>query len=487
MIRSYRYNSMQLNTLEAFADIHGALRGDVRDVYFVRALGTVSGYAGRIEAIDRRLDAQAVSGSARYIRGKGLPSIASATSELTRQAELYDQWKNNPQTSLFPTASGGKSFEECVRSALLHVTELFRSSGVHRSDSMVRNYAAKLLFWTSEMLGKQISGSWSEQANIKIILEDIKKEQEYLFCYFLTRLGADVMLLLPTGDLEISPQLKSLSHAFTIGSFGQAQLRPYTPAPDTSRQAGHRPQAPAPDASRQAGHKPQAPDTGRQTPAASQPSHAPVIRIPRREDRHANERISSPAANSEKSYEELAQLASSIVMIAVHDPDGKVNGTGSGIMIGEKGFIITNFHVISGGAFFSVRIEDDDTIYTTDEVIKYNTSFDLAVIRIAHTLRPLPIYDGRARLVRGQKVVAIGSPLGLFNSVSDGIISGFRTIDNIDMIQFTAPTSPGSSGGALLNLCGEVIGISTAGLENGQNINLAVPYDTIRFMANGFF
>ena len=82
--------------------------------------------------------------------------------------------------------------------------------------------------------------------------------------------------------------------------------------------------------------------------------------------------------------------------------------------------------------------------------------------------------------------MAIGSPLGLFNSVSDGIISGFRTIQDTDMIQFTAPTSPGSSGGALLNMQGEVIGICTAGINEGQNINLAVDYRAIRFFIEGF-
>ncbi len=88
--------------------------------------------------------------------------------------------------------------------------------------------------------------------------------------------------------------------------------------------------------------------------------------------------------------------------------------------------------------------------------------------------------------MRGQKVVAIGSPLGLFNSVSDGIISGFRVVDNVDMIQFTAPTSHGSSGGALLNMYGEVIGISTAGFDNAQNINLAVGYEAISQFIKGF-
>ena len=108
------------------------------------------------------------------------------------------------------------------------------------------------------------------------------------------------------------------------------------------------------------------------------------------------------------------------------------------------------------------------------------------MIRIQRKLVPLPIYKGKNKLVRGQKVVAIGSPLGLFNSVSDGIISGFRNIDNVDMIQFTAPTSHGSSGGAVLNMQGEVIGISTAGYDSGQNINLAMGYECINTFILGF-
>ena len=87
----------------------------------------------------------------------------------------------------------------------------------------------------------------------------------------------------------------------------------------------------------------------------------------------------------------------------------------------------------------------------------------------------------------GDTVYAIGSPLGLFNSVSDGIISGFRQINDVDMIQFTAPISHGSSGGAVLNMAGELIGISTAGFDQGQNINLAVGYENIRLFARGFY
>ena len=188
----------------------------------------------------------------------------------------------------------------------------------------------------------------------------------------------------------------------------------------------------------------------------------------------------------ELTYEELAQLAKSVVMIAIRDKQGQVIGTGSGIMVGPRGYILTNNHVASGGYYYSVRIEEEENTYDTDEVIKYNPVLDLAVIRIQRELKPLPVYRGKEPLVRGQKVVAIGSPLGFFNSVSDGIIAGFRTIDMVDMIQFTAPTSPGSSGGAVLNMYGEVIGISTAGMDNAQNINLAMGYECINSFIQGF-
>lgn len=200
----------------------------------------------------------------------------------------------------------------------------------------------------------------------------------------------------------------------------------------------------------------------------------------------SHDRAVSGSYPVEKNFEELAQLASSVVLIAIHNQNGDVIGTGSGIMIGRDGYILTNNHVASGGKYYSVRIEDDETTYSTDELIKYHSTLDLAIIRINRMLRPLPVYKGAKSLVRGQKVVAIGSPLGLFNSVSDGIISGFRKIDGVDMIQFTAPISRGSSGGAVLNMYGEVIGMSTAGIDFGQNINLAMGYECINRFISGF-
>ena len=188
----------------------------------------------------------------------------------------------------------------------------------------------------------------------------------------------------------------------------------------------------------------------------------------------------------ELSYEELAGRAGSVVMILVYNEKKEPFASGSGVLINNEGYILTNFHVVCGGAAFAVRLEEEEELRFTTELIKYHPENDLALIRVdAVNRRPIPLCSNR-KLVRGQKVVAIGSPLGLFNTVSDGIIAGFRKIKEVSMIQFTAPTSHGSSGGALLNLYGELIGIVTAGFDDGQNLNLAVDYQTLRGFLRGF-
>lgn len=196
--------------------------------------------------------------------------------------------------------------------------------------------------------------------------------------------------------------------------------------------------------------------------------------------------ISERKKQKEVSFEEVAKLANSVVMINVYDRYKKNIASGSGVIISEKGYILTNLHVIEDGYYFGISLEEQEEEYRTYKIVKYNSSHDLALIKLDKVgLKKIDIYSGEKELVRGQKVVAIGSPLGLFNSVSDGIISGFRDIDGTEMIQFTAPISSGSSGGALLNLKGELIGVITAGFNRGQNINLAVNYKLInKFIEN---
>ena len=187
----------------------------------------------------------------------------------------------------------------------------------------------------------------------------------------------------------------------------------------------------------------------------------------------------------ELSFEALAALAKSVVMITAIGNDNTPLAAFSGIIVGSHGYILTNNHAVRNGSAFLVRIENDNNVYQAYQVIKYHTNFDLAIIRIARECEPIRVYGGTEDLARGQKVCAIGSPMGLFNSISDGIISGFRKLDDMDMIQFTAPISDGCSGGALLNMQGELIGICTAGIK-GQNLNLAVSYRQIIPFIQGF-
>ena len=442
------------------------------------------------ETLDGKLTDAEKSNRIRYLRIKGLPNSVERQA-LEYYVSAYAEWKQG-KPIITRKRSENRNLVSVLEEATKETIEKYKIVRPGISESIIRNFAIKLWYWTDLFPGDVIR-EWSEQMTVKIVSDNIVKAQEYLFFYFATLLGFDVLLLNNRADIVIDEKVRNLSGELILGSFGTVELPVHGKNTVCTHSAKGSPQkgAVTSTARNSSGN--------RGIPAASSNSNGnrviPALRsgqpavqgnFPEANNRNRVERRQGNL-RQEKTFEELAQLASSIVMIAVIDGNGEPTATGSGIMIGRKGFILTNFHVVKRGSIFAVRIEDDEKVYVTSEVIKYNPQLDLAVLRIDRELRPLPVYDGRKKLVRGQRVVAIGSPLGLFNSVSDGIISGFRKIKDVDMIQFTAPISNGSSGGAVLNMFGEIIGISTAGVDSGQNINLAVDYSNIRFFAQGFF
>ncbi|MDE7058575.1 MAG: S1C family serine protease [Lachnospiraceae bacterium] len=455
-----RYNVMNVSSFHAFTNIKGGVNGNCKDVYFVRMTGLHPTYTEEVRQMDTTLSERMAKGECRYTRINALPRLVSVE-DVAYYAGCYDNWQASGKKAIqIHLTENNGDLEEVLGQACIKTAALFAQATPHVNDSIIKNFITKLLFWldqTSEGLLKD----WNPKRSLKLAAANLSKKQEYLYAYLLTQMGIDVLLLQYQSDIDASLEQMKLSAKVELGSFGTCTLPEFDPKkrPEEKTEA-----------------KKVVITTRPQKPSGS-PSPAP---LPGRRPQPAGH------ARRELEFEELARLASSVVMITVHDPKGEVLGTGSGIMVGKEGYILTNHHVASGGRYYSVRIEDDETIYKTDEVIKYNSVLDLSVIRIDRRLSPIPIYQGGKALVRGQKVVAIGSPLGLFNSVSDGIISGFRVVDNVDMIQFTAPTSHGSSGGALLNMYGEVIGISTAGFDNAQNINLAVGYEAISQFIKGF-
>ena len=448
---TYRHNIMSIGSLESFLSIKGGYNGDRRDVYFVRALGCGPDTEYKIFAIDKKMAGEMRNKRLFYTRVKSLPRLTSRT-DMEFYERQFNAFRANKEIFV-RNQDRDEKFGSALGAACLEAADRYRYLKKNMTESIERNFIVKLLYWTDCVLGTSLS-EWNERGCYKILAEDVQKEQEYLFYYMLTLIGCDVLLLEYRKDIETAAELKRLSGALELGEFRSLTLPEYRAG--ENERIGINSEGEAEESKI------------RRPGLSQQPENCPRPQL------------------SEKSFEELAQLASSIVMIAVYDRKGSPIATGSGIMTGRAGYILTNNHVTAGGCFFDVRIEDDEKVYRTNEIIKYNSVLDLAVLRIDRCLEPLPIYRGKKNLVRGQKVVAIGSPLGLFNSVSDGIISGFRKIDSVNMIQFTAPISHGSSGGAVLNMQGEVIGISTAGFDEGQNINLAVNYEDIGLFVRGF-
>jgi serine protease Do len=144
--------------------------------------------------------------------------------------------------------------------------------------------------------------------------------------------------------------------------------------------------------------------------------------------------------------------------------------------LGTGGTIVTNYHVIAKGNVAVVKFADG-MVLPVDGVVATDKFHDLAVLKIhSKTFQTLTLGNSD-RVQVGEEVVAIGNPLGLELTVSNGIVSGIRTDEKEEgkLLQITAPISHGSSGGPLFNMVGEVVGINAMSLEGGESLNFAIP------------
>lgn len=171
----------------------------------------------------------------------------------------------------------------------------------------------------------------------------------------------------------------------------------------------------------------------------------------------------------------LETVKDSVVMVEVYDEYGDLISTGSGFCAYNKNIIVTNFHVIEGAYEIQI-ITDDKENYDVEEVLIFDPENDLAILSADISLKPLK-FGNTDNLKAGDKVTAIGSPLGELNTVSTGIISN---AENDKGIQISASISHGSSGGALFNKNNKLIGITYATLEAGQNLNYAISIDYLQ-------
>jgi tetratricopeptide (TPR) repeat protein len=166
----------------------------------------------------------------------------------------------------------------------------------------------------------------------------------------------------------------------------------------------------------------------------------------------------------------------SVVVVVAYDKFGNID-QGSGVVINKEGYIATNYHVCQDAV--SIEIDHYDRKIKNIEIIKTDTNKDVMILKVRdNTFSPI-ISGSTTDLRPGQTVYAIGSPEGYENSISQGIISGFRHDENgIALIQMTTPITDGSSGGAVVNTRGQLIGLSTSGQHEG-NIYFAIPVEDI--------
>ena len=176
---------------------------------------------------------------------------------------------------------------------------------------------------------------------------------------------------------------------------------------------------------------------------------------------------------------DLEYLKDSVVMVEVYDKYGNELATGSGFCAYRPDYIVTNYHVIEG-AYEIKLVTDWDEEFNAKTVEIFNEAADIAILSIDGQLEPIKIGNSDTCKI-GQKVYAIGSPVGEKNTVSQGTISN---LDDVENIRTTVPISHGSSGGALLDNRGKLIGITYAGYDNAQNLNFAIPVTKLNSLYN---
>lgn len=167
---------------------------------------------------------------------------------------------------------------------------------------------------------------------------------------------------------------------------------------------------------------------------------------------------------------DIETVKDSVVMIETYDEDGTLISTGSGFCAYKDNYIVTNYHVIQGARTIKI-INDEKREFQISKIEIINSGDDLAILSGNFSFKPIKIANNK--LKAGEPITTIGSPKGQLNTVSTGVISN---ADEDYQIRISAPISPGSSGGVLLNSKNRLIGITYAGYNSieAQNINYAI-------------
>lgn len=188
--------------------------------------------------------------------------------------------------------------------------------------------------------------------------------------------------------------------------------------------------------------------------------------------------------SSSRSQENVADIvkrsSDAVVLIVISNSSGQETALGSGFIVSADGEIVTNNHVVKDAHSAVVKLANG-AFFPVSGVLASNADKDLAVVKVDGKNLPFLTLGDLEKVQVGEHVVAMGSPLGLEGTVSDGVVSAIRDDSGKKWIQTTAPASHGNSGGPLLDMNNNVVGVITWGVnpELGQNLNFAVPCDEV--------
>jgi tetratricopeptide (TPR) repeat protein len=171
----------------------------------------------------------------------------------------------------------------------------------------------------------------------------------------------------------------------------------------------------------------------------------------------------------------VKRVQPAVAMLITYDIDREVGGIGSGFFVDETGLLITNYHVLKGAYSAEVKTYDGRR-FPISAIIAQDRSADIIKVVVDIGKERVPAVAVTDRLPSiAERVVVVGNPLGLEQTVSEGIVSAIRDMPSIgSFFQISAPISPGSSGSPVLSLAGEVLGIATFQSMQGQNLNFAI-------------
>jgi S1-C subfamily serine protease len=181
-------------------------------------------------------------------------------------------------------------------------------------------------------------------------------------------------------------------------------------------------------------------------------------------------------AQGESLPELIRRVKPSVVSVITYNAKGEVTLTGSGFFV-RPGQVLTNLHVVEGAHHAEVRtFEGKGKTYTVAGLTNVDEDGDLAVLSVEMPLdRASVVETAAAAPEEGEHIFVIGNPLRLEGSVADGIVSAVREVPGLGrIVQITAPISHGNSGSPVFNMKGQVVGVVTIRVMNGQNINLAL-------------